>query len=525
MPACRATRLPADSLSRAMPIQPNFTVPGRSPQNRYVFIILGPLLAAFCYWLLPPAYTNLDGETAALSSATRATIAMIVWMGTWWLSEAVDLAVTSLLPLAMFPILGVADLTAATQPYASHFIFLFVGGFMIALAMQRWRLDRRIALRILLLVGTRPANTIAGFMIVTAALSTLITNTATTAMMLPIALSILSLRAGDHDSPQSVRFAVCLMLGIAYSASLGGMTTIIGTVPNAFAAGFLEEASGGSFTMGFADWIKMAAPITILILLLAWVLLTQVLFRFNRLEGQDLSRAQLVQAYRELGNMRREEWMVLVVFAATALLWMTRQSLNAFSFSFAGHDYQPFSGMHDSTIAMLAALALFILPGRDKPLMDWPTALRLPWGILLLLGGSFSLATAISSNGVDMLLASQVGPYLDWPHWAVVLLFIAIVVFLTEFTSNTATTASLVPLFAAFSPLLEVHTALIVLPVALAASCAFMTPIATPPNAIVFSSGYLHIKDMARAGLWMNLMAIAVLLLMALLWLPEVLLV
>ena len=493
----------------------------RTSLNRYSFIILGPVLAALCYWLLPSAYTDLHGEPMAISSATRATIAMIVWMGVWWLSEAVDLAVTSLLPIAMFPLLGVADLAAATTPYASHFIFLFVGGFMIALAMQRWQLDRRIALRILLLVGIRPANVVAGFMIITAALSTMITNTATTAMMLPIALSILSLRAGDHHSPQSIRFAVCLMLGIAYAASLGGMTTLIGTVPNAFAAGFLEDATGGGLTISFADWVQMAAPITIVMLGLAWLLLTQVLFRFHRLQGQDLSRAQLLQSYRELGVMRREEWMVLIVFITTALLWMARKSLNDLSFAIAGNHYQPFSGLHDANIAMLAALSLFILPGRDQPLMDWSTAVRLPWGILLLLGGSFSLATAISNNEVDMLLASQIGPYLEWSYWVVVLLFIAIVILLTEFTSNTATTASLVPLFAAFSPLLDVHIALIVMPVALAASCAFMTPIATPPNAIVFSSGYLHVKDMARAGLWMNLMAIAVLLAAALLWLPE----
>ena len=215
--------------------------------------------------------------------------------------------------------------------------------------------------------------------------------------------------------------------------------------------------------------------------------------------------------------------MVLMVFAITALLWITRQPLNAFSVSIAGDTYQPFAGLHDANIAMLAALSLFVLPGRDRPLMDWPTAVRLPWGIILLLGGSFSLASAISNNGVDTLLAVQLEPYLDWPGWLVILLLIALVVFLTEFTSNTATTASLVPLFAAFAPLLDVHVAMLVIPVALAASCAFMTPIATPPNAIVFSSGYLHVKDMARAGLCLNLLAVVVLLLIARLWLPGLL--
>ena len=490
------------------------------PHKRYFFIALGPLLAMACYYYLSSG-DSMDGKSSLMTPATKATIAMIVWMGVWWLSEAVDLAVTSLLPLAMFPLLGVADLGAAAAPYASHFIFLFVGGFIIALAMQRWRLDRRIALRILLLFGARPANMIAGFMFITAILSAFITNTATTAMMLPIALSVLSVQAGDHPSVQSTRLAVCMMLGIAYSASIGGMSTLIGTVPNAFAAGFLEERIGGGFTVDFLDWMMMALPATVLVLILSWFLLTQVLFHFDNSQDSGFGRTQLLQAYAELGTMRREEWMVLAVFAAAVFLWITRKALNDFSFSVGGSIYQPFAGLHDANIAVLAAISLFVLPGRSEPLMNWSTAVRLPWGVLLLLGGSFSLATAISNNGVDLLLASHVEPYLAWPPWALVLLFVVMVVFLTELTSNTATTASLVPLFAAFAPLMDVHVALIVVPVALAASCAFMTPIATPPNAIVFSSGFLHVKDMMRAGLWINVAAICVLLLIALLWLPR----
>lgn len=501
-----------------MPVQ---SAAPESPK-RYFFIVLGPLLALACYQYLSLG-DSADNQLNLMPPATRATIAMIVWMAVWWLSEAVDLAVTSLLPLAMFPLLGIADLSSAAAPYASHFIFLFVGGFMIALAMQRWRLDRRIALRVLLLFGAQPARMVAGFMFITATLSAFISNTATTAMMLPIALSVLNLQTGERISAHSARLAVCLMLGIAYSASLGGMSTLIGTLPNAFAAGFLEKAIGGGFTIGFIDWMMMALPMTAVMLGLSWLLLTRVLFRFDGPPGEGFGRARLLQAYAELGAMRREEWMVLAVFAMTVLLWMSRKALNDFSFSVDGGEYRPFAGLHDANIAVLAAISLFVLPGRNQPLLDWPTAVRLPWGVLLLLGGSFSLAAAISGNGVDRLLASHVEPYLAWPPWALVLLFIALVVFLTEFTSNTATTASLVPLFAAFSPLIDTHIALIVVPVALAASCAFMMPVATPPNAIVFSSGFLRVKDMARAGLWMNLVAIAVLLAIALLWLPEAL--
>lgn len=483
----------------------------------------GPLLAALTYWSLPDGYTSIAGAETAITPAAKATVAMLVWMATWWFTEAVHLAVTAMLPIALFPLFGVADVKTATAPYASHLIFLFAGGFIIGLAVHRWRLDKRIALLVLLAVGERPSHVVAGFMLVSAFLSAFLSNTATTIMLLPIALSLLSLRdAGSAaSSARADNFTVCLLIAIAYSASIGGISTLVGTAPNVFTASFVQDSLPEQFRtdISFVGWAKMALPVTLTLLPACWLLLTHVVFPLgDKLPGagREIVRAQ----YRELGAVGRGEWNTLGVFALAAVLWVSRPLLNAAEIEIAGQPYTPFAGVSDAGIAMFCALLLFLLPaGGGRAAMDWKTAVQLPWGILLLLGGGFSLAAAVKSHGVDRLLGAQIAGIEQLPDFAVILLVVALIVFVTEFTSNTATTAALIPMLAAFAPAAGIHPLLLVVPATFAASCAFMMPVATPPNAIVFGSGYLRIPQMVKAGFWLNLIAVVLVSTVSYFWL------
>ena len=482
---------------------------------RYPALFAGPLLATLVYALLPDAYTSVSGVETAVSPATKMTVAMVVWMAAWWFTEAVHISVTALLPVVLFPLLDVAGIRTVASSYASPLIFLFAGGFIIGLAIHRWRLDKRIALLVLLAVGERPASVVAGFMLVAAFLSAFVSNTATTIMLLPIAISVLTLRDSDepggseHD-PRSGNLAVCLMIAIAYAASIGGISTLVGTAPNAFTASFVRDSLPGAFRseLSFVGWMGMALPVTLTLLPACWFLLTHLVFPLGD-KPLGAGRKRLVEHYRALGRVSRGEWLTLAVFALTAALWVTRPLINAVEFEIAGVPRRPFANVSDAGIAVSAALLLFMLPGGGgRAVMDWRTAVQLPWGILLLLGGGFALAAAVRDNGVDQLLGAQLTVFSQLPDFAVLALVVALVVFLTEFASNTATTATLVPLFAAFAPIFDVHPLLLLMPATFAASCAFMMPIATPPNAIVFGSGYLRISQMVRAGFWMNLVAI-----------------
>ena len=483
----------------------------------YPAVFAGPLLAVLTYLLLPDTYASVSGAESEVTSAAKMTVAMIVWMAVWWFTEAVHISATALLPLALFPLLGIADIKTTASSYASHLIFLFTGGFIIGLAIHRWRLDKRIALLVLLAVGERPANVVAGFMLVAAFLSAFVSNTATTIMLLPIAISVLTLRDRDDadesasSTPRPDNLAVCLMIAIAYAASIGGISTLVGTAPNAFTAQFVQDSLPEAFRteISFVGWMKMALPVTLTLLPICWLLLTHVVFPLGD-KPLGAGRARLLEHYHELGTVSRGEWITLAVFVSAAAMWVTRPLINGIEFEVAGAMYQPFAGVSDAGIAMFAALLLFLLPGGDgRAVMDWPTAVQLPWGILLLLGGGFALAAAVRSNGVDQLLGAQVTVFSNLPDFAVLMLVVALVVFLTEFASNTATTATLVPLLAAFAPVFDIHPLLLLLPATFAASCAFMMPVATPPNAIVFGSGYLRIAQMVKAGFWMNLVAIA----------------
>lgn len=462
---------------------------------RWLGLVLGPVLA-LGVWL----WTGAGADT--LTPAGRGTAAVAVLMACWWLTQAIPLAATALLPVLLFPLVGAGTPAEATAPYSRPLIFLFLGGFLLGLAVQKWGLHRRIALVVLVHVGTQPGRLVAGFMLVTAALSMWISNTATVIMLLPIAVSVLDAMSerlqAAHDRPgdNAARLAPALLLGVAYAASIGGMATLIGTPPNLILAAFLSDRFGIDLSM--QGWLPIGLPLVLVLLPLAWLYLTRLAFPLGRLRvqgGDDLLRAQLIAR----GPMGRGERVVLIVFALTALGWVLRPQIAAWT------------GLpiDDAVIAMAGALVLFVIPvEKGRFAMDWEGTQGLPWGILILFGGGLSLAAAIERNGVDAFIAGSLmglqGVELVW----VLLAVVTLVVFLTEITSNTAVTATLLPVLAATATALDQPAAPILIGAALAASCAFMLPVATPPNAVVFASGKVSAGQMAGAGLGLNLIAI-----------------
>lgn len=461
--------------------------------------ISGPLLALFVYAFLPGA------DAGGLPHAGRATAAIGVWMATWWMTEAIPLPATSLLPVILFPLSGVLPATQTLRPYASEIVFLFMGGFMIGLAMQRWNLHRRIALSIVRLVGTTPAHLVAGFMLATAALSMWISNTAATVMLLPVGISVIELlrrhlpENDEHSARALATFGTCLMLGIAYGASIGGLGTLIGSPPNLILANYAANELGQEITM--LVWMKLGLPLVALFLPLTWLYLTRIVFPLH-LVVPPAAVQEIRTELSTLGTMHRGERTVLVVFLCTALAWIFRPQFAALT------------GLHalsDAIIAMSGAMALFLLPvdWRKRVFaLDWDTAVRLPWGILLLFGGGLSLAAAISANGVDTWLAQAFSGMEGVKTLWVLLAATTMVIFLTELSSNTATANTFIPVLAAVAIGIGIDPMPVLFAAALAATCAFMLPVATPPNAIVFASGMVSIGQMMRAGLGLNLMAI-----------------
>lgn len=483
--------------------------------TRYLALLAGLLAGVAAYALTPDSFLALDSQEETLGHAGRVVAGLTVLMAIWWMTEALPVYVTALLPLVVLPGLGVQAIRETAAPYAHELIFLFLGGFVLALAMERCGLHRRLALVALRLVGTRPRHMVGGLMLITAALSGWVSNTATALMMMPIAISLIDLvqRRNQLDREDIGRFSRCLLLGIAYAASIGGLATLIGSPPNGFVAGFMAEQL--QRPIGFAEWMMLGVPVTLVLLPLTWWLLTGWLFRLpdQPLEG---GRKFLRQAYEELGPTRGSEWIVLSVFLLTATLWLARPLLVAWQWE--GH--HPLALLTDAGIAITAAVLLFALPaGRNwrERIMEWDSMADLPWGLLILFGGGLSLAGAIDSTGLSRWAGTWVSQLQGAPGWVISLTVIVLIIFLTEITSNTATVAALVPVLAALAVGLEVSPMTLILPAALAGSCAFMLPVATPPNAIVFGTGRLTIAQMARAGLWVNLLAIGVLLLATLL--------
>ena len=428
-------------------------------------------------------------------------LGVALWMAFWWLTEALPVFVTALMPLIVFPVLGLFDFKMAAAPYAHPLIFLFMGGFIIAKAIEAWNLHRRIALLIVRAFGTRPDYLIAGFMLATATLSMWVSNTATTVMMLPIAISIIGVLNENEDPRNAANTATALLLAIAYSASIGGVGTLVGSPPNALLAAFAQERFG--IELGFAKWMTIGLPIVFVMLPLAWLLLTRVTCPVARrpIPGADEVIKTEIEA---LGPMSIEEKWVLAVFILTALSWVFRPLITmAF----------PDMGLTDSGVALIGALSLFIIPsgkGDGTSLMTWPIAVSLPWGVLLLFGGGLSLAGAISKSGLADTIGGSLVVLEGFPTIVLVAAVTALIVFLTEITSNTATTAVFLPIVATVAVSAGIAPLELIIPVALAASCAFMMPVATPPNAIVFASEKLTVVQMAKAGFLLNLIAIFV---------------
>lgn len=487
-----------------------------------------PLIAIAVYLLLAPAVGMGPND---LTETGRRVATLATLMAVLWMTEALPLAATALIPLVLFPLLRVMPVGQAAAPFASPVIFLFMGGFLLALAMEKWNLHRRIALLTLLLVGTKPRALVAGFMLASAALSMWISNTATAVMMLPIGLTVVTLaierlKGADGDSAPAPspandkrsitaradaagigNFAACLMLGLAYGASIGGTGTLIGTPPNAFLAQFLSDAYG--LRIGFGEWMLVGVPFALTFIAIAWFLLTFVVFpvRLREIPG---GRALLRDELARLGPMSRAEWTVFLVFLCAATGWMTRSFLAQWDW-FAGV-FPAIAFVTDEVIAVAAGLALFAIPVDAKRgvfALDWETAVRLPWGVLLLFGGGLSLAAAVTSTGLDRAIGAGVAGLGHVPLWLLIPLIIAAIVFLSEVASNTAIAAAFLPILGGVAVGIDVHPMLLCVPAALAATCAFMMPVGTPPNAIVYGSGHVRMAQMVKAGIWLNLVSVA----------------
>jgi solute carrier family 13 (sodium-dependent dicarboxylate transporter), member 2/3/5 len=457
-------------------------------------LIIGPVLFVLILALPPPA---------DLSAAGWKTAAIAVLIAVWWATEALPLAATALVPLVLFPLLGIFDVQQTAAPFANPLIFLFLGGFLIALAVQRWDLHRRIALHIVMRVGHRPLSLVAGAMLATAALSMWISNTATTMMMLPIAVSLIAVtRSAEMPSETGdANFATAMMLGIAYAASIGGLATLIGSPPNALAASYMLQTFSVEVT--FAGWMALALPVTMVMLPLAWLILTRVAFPFPN--AQPGANPHAVRDVLEaMGPMSPPEKRVASVFAVVATGWILHPLIG---------DALGAGAITDTGLAIAGAVALFAIPADWRTrtfLLDWPTARKVPWEILILFGGGLSLAQGIDKTG----LAAWMGSGLDFLTVGPTILLIAgvtvFVILLTELTSNTATTAAFLPVSGALAIGADLAPLLLAAPVALAASAAFMLPVATPPNAIVFGSGHVTLPQMMRAGIYLNIAGVIV---------------
>jgi len=472
-------------------------------------LVVGPLLCGLM--------VAVAGQQTVMPDAAWRVAAVGLWMAAWWATEAVPVPATAFIPLVVFDLLGIASSADTARSYAHPTIYLFLGAFVVALAVEKWTLHRRLALWILSRTGTDGKRLILGFMLVAALLSMWITNTSTTMMLLPIALSVGKLISdqGLHIDPEDARrFQIALMLSLAYAATIGGLSTLVGTPPNILLAGFLQETYGRE--IAFVDWMLIGVPLSVMLLPLGWWVLTSVVFRFS-IPATAQTQALIDELRDELGPMSTPEKRVALVFLVVVALWITRGMLT----SLPG-----LSGLSDTGIVMAAALLLFIVPAgaaERGPLMTWPDAAALPWGVLVLFGGGLALAAQVSDSGLAAWLGESLSALSSFGVIVLILASAGLVVFLTELTSNLATAATFLPVIAAIALSVNVDPLVLCVPVTLAASCAFMLPVATPPNAIVFSSGVLRIADMLRAGLVMNLIALVLLTLVAVLLVPAVL--
>jgi len=461
---------------------------GYSPVKR-IGLLLGPLLCLLVY--------NLPFEL--LNPSADKVIAVALWMIVWWITEAVSISVTALIPLTIFPLVGIMEIKKAAANYGSSTVFLFFGGFVLALALEKVDLHKRIALNIVRLTGTSPNRVILGFMIATACLSMWISNTATTVVMLPIALSVVYLLNNGMDQPDK-NFALSLMLSIAFSANVGGLATLIGTPPNLVIAGFMESEYG--VQISFVKWMMMGVPFTCLMLGVIYFVLVKWVYP-NKFEHSATAQpGSVINAeLAKLGAMSALEKRVLIIFALTICLWVLRANIN---------EWQSVIRLSDTGISMLAALSLFAIPSsfsKGQFVLDWQDTAKLPWGILILFGGGLTLAAALSQAGVISAIGAAVSQNTDLSALLLIAALIVIVLFMTELMSNVALVAIFAPVIAGIALGLDAQVLHFLIPVAMAASCAFMLPMATPPNAIVFASGHIKVYEMARAGVILNIVS------------------
>ncbi|MEO9891633.1 DASS family sodium-coupled anion symporter [Aurantibacter sp.] len=441
-----------------------------------------------------------------ISEKGDAVIGVATWMVIWWITEAVSISVTALLPLLLFPILKIMDIGEVGANYGSPIIFLFFGGFVLALALEKVNLHKRIALNIIKLTGTTPNKVVLGFMIATAFLSMWISNTATTVVMLPIAMSVISLLVNDADgfTMSDKNFALCVMLGIAFSANAGGIATVIGTPPNSVMIGLLENEY--NIEISFLKWMVIGVPFATVMIWISYLVLVKLMFPNKQLKF-SASKDIINEELHKLGPMSGKEKMVLAIFGVTVFFWIFRTVIN---------DIFPSLKLNDSIISIAAAITMFSFPYNLKKadfIIHWKDTQKLAWGILILFGGGLALAKGMSVSGIVDLVSSAIATSNISVLFTAILL-ITLMLFMTELMSNVALTAVLAPVVAGIAIGLEIPILYLLIPVTMASSCAFMLPMATPPNAIVFASGYIKVNEMARVGVVLNFIAIGLLILM-----------
>lgn len=478
--------------------------PGKTASQK-IGLLLGLLLFA--------VFLFLDFEPGNPVVTRMAAVAVL--MATWWITDAIPLAATALLPMILYPLLGILKANSTAPIYFNSTIFLFLGGFIIALTMERWNLHKRIALWIIRVVGGGPARIVLGFMIAAGFLSMWISNTATAIMMLPIGMAIVYEMETKFSAAQTHNFTVALMLGIAYACSVGGLSTIVGTPPNLSFVRIFEITFPQAGSISFGQWIVLGLPLGASLMLIIWVLLTKVFFRTPAFLKID--RSVVENQYKALGHMSYEEKAVGAVFGITALLWVFRVKLQIGALCIPGwSQILPFPEMiDDGSVALFMSTVLFLIPTRSAEassatLTDADVVTRLPWNIVLLFGGGFALAKGFQVTGLAALIGAEFSTLAGISPYLMVLVICTSITFLTELTSNTATTEMILPILASVAVAMQINPLILMIPATVSASCAFMMPVATPPNAIVFGSGRIRISEMAKVGLWINLIGVLV---------------
>ncbi|MEM2761093.1 MAG: SLC13 family permease [Nitrososphaerales archaeon] len=460
-------------------------------------LIVGPVLFAITL------YSPIDD----ISFEAKVVLGSAIWMGVWWVTEAIPIYVTALLPLAIFPSLNVAQLGETSMLYADRIVFLFLGGFMLAMAIEKAGLHKRFALNVLKVFGTNPKHIVGAFMVVTGSLSAWMSNTATTMLMLPIAAAVI---AQVHSPEERGRFGTCLMLCVAYSASLGGMATLIGTPPNAIFASLSKKLI--NVDVSFGQWMLIGIPVSAISLVVAWWYMVNLGAKIGSTPITE-EKGIVIKKLIELGNMTRDEKMVAGVFVATATAWITRGLI--------WKDFLPF--VDDSTIAVIAAICLFLIPSVSRGrLLDWESVVRIPWGVLLLIGGGLALASGFTITGLDVWIADQLKFLGGMHYFLIILIIVAVIIFAGEILSNTATAALFIPIVASLAVSLEISPLLLMLPITLATAFGFIMPVGTPPNAIVFASGHVTAGKMAKAGFPLDIIGIVLVSVLATLLVPLV---